>query len=175
MTNQTQILKGCVGDAKLGKIRHVENTTCANAAKFIAHFTSDIAQPLHVSGIAAGGNGVWDGQIIYSLANVTRFGNETIHPFFENGEEGQAGQLLHADGRLGDLHQPFDAAAIFNRTDLVTSGYAEGAWPIVEIQAAKAALRMATWFNKLADGLYKEREVIPDTAPSWIFGTMEGP
>jgi hypothetical protein len=63
---------------------------------------------------------------------------------------------------------------IFNGTDLATSGYAEGAWPIVEIQTAKAALRMATWFNKLVDGLYKEREVILDTVPSWVLGPSEG-
>lgn len=63
---------------------------------------------------------------------------------------------------------------IFNSTDLATSGYSEGAWPIVEVQAAKAALRMATWFNKLVDGTYKEREVILDTVPSWVGGPQNG-
>lgn len=57
LANQTQILKGCIKDAKIGKLKGGQNATCANAVKFIAHFTSDIAQPLHVSGIAAGGNG----------------------------------------------------------------------------------------------------------------------
>jgi hypothetical protein len=63
---------------------------------------------------------------------------------------------------------------IFNGTDLATSGYAEGAWPIVEIQTAKAALRMATWFNRLVDGLYKEREVVLELVPSWIEGPAGG-
>lgn len=57
LANQTQIAKACIRDAKVGKIRNGSNVTCANAVKFISHFTSDIAQPLHVSGIAAGGNG----------------------------------------------------------------------------------------------------------------------
>ncbi|RYP04465.1 hypothetical protein DL764_004435 [Monosporascus ibericus] len=209
MTNQTQILKACIKDAKLGKIRHGENATCANAAKFIAHFTSDIAQPLHVSGIAAGGNGfpvtfggvetnlhaVWDGQIIYSLANVSRFGNETIHPFFQDMVKrikldnyftptadwvtctNPSTPLPCAMAWARDTNEwtcDYVYSQIFNGTDLATSGYAKGAWPIVEIQAAKAALRMATWFNRLVDGLYKERDVILDTVPSWIFGPMEG-
>ena len=63
---------------------------------------------------------------------------------------------------------------LFNNTDIATSGYAEGAHPIVEIQVAKAALRMATWFNRLVDGLYKEREVITRLNPSWIGGPAAG-
>lgn len=39
-----------------------------------------------------------------------------------------------------------------NTTDLATSGYAAGAYPIVELQVSKAALRLATWLNKLAAG-----------------------
>lgn len=62
----------------------------------------------------------------------------------------------------------------FNGTDVATSGYAEGAYPIVEIQVAKAALRMATWFNKLVDGRYKEREVILRLNPSWVGGPAGG-
>jgi hypothetical protein len=56
LTNQTQILKSCIRQAKTGKIRNGENATCANAVKFVTHFTMDVTQPLHVSGIAAGGN-----------------------------------------------------------------------------------------------------------------------
>jgi len=63
---------------------------------------------------------------------------------------------------------------VFNGTDVATTGYAEGAYPIVEIQVAKAALRMATWFNRLVDGLYKEREVITRLNPSWAGGPSGG-
>lgn len=37
-------------------------------------------------------------------------------------------------------------------TDLLSSGYAAGAYPIVELQIAKAVLRLATWLNRLVDG-----------------------
>lgn len=37
----------------------------------------------------------------------------------------------------------------YNGTDLATSGYAEGAYPIVELQISKAALRLATLLNRL--------------------------
>lgn len=36
-----------------------------------------------------------------------------------------------------------------NATDLAKDGYAVGAVPIVELQISKAALRLATWLNKL--------------------------
>jgi hypothetical protein len=65
LANQTQIAKQCIRDLKSGALSGGTNVTCANAVKFIAHFISDIAQPLHVSGIEAGGNGfdvVFDGQ-----------------------------------------------------------------------------------------------------------------
>jgi hypothetical protein len=39
-----------------------------------------------------------------------------------------------------------------NTTDLATSGYTEGAFPIIELQISKAAFRLATWLNKLVDG-----------------------
>ncbi|KAH9907572.1 nuclease P1 [Xylariomycetidae sp. FL2044] len=209
LANQTQILKGCIKDAKLGKLRNGENPDCANAVKFIAHFTSDIAQPLHVSGIAAGGNGftvtfageetnlhsVWDGAIIYSLANVSTFGNETLHPFFST-----VAERIRRDNffvptsewvACADPSTPVGCpmawardtnewtcdyvySQIYNGTDLATSGYAEGAWPIVELQTAKAALRMATWFNRLVDGSYREREVVLTTNPSWLGGPNAG-
>ncbi|KAI1268071.1 nuclease P1 [Xylariaceae sp. FL1019] len=209
ITNQTQILKDCIHQVKLGKIRNGENYQCANSVKFIAHFLSDIAQPLHTSGIAIGGNSfsvnfngvatnlhaIWDGAIIYSLANVKSFDNTTIQPFFKN----IASRIRRDDfftptsewtsctdpGRPGEcaLSWARDTNAWtcdyvysqnFNATDLATSGYAEGAWPIVNIQVAKAALRMATWFNRLIDGSYKEREVILRLNPSWIGGPAGG-
>ncbi|KAI1338924.1 nuclease P1 [Xylariaceae sp. FL0016] len=209
LANQTQILKGCIKRAKTGKLTDGSDPNCANAVKFIAHFTSDVAQPLHVSGVAAGGNGfpvtfagqetnlhsVWDGKIIYSLANVTTFGNTSIHPFFSN----MVTRLRKDDffiptAEMISCTDPSTPVAcpmawardtnewtcdyvysqIFNGTDLATSGYATGAYPIVQVQTAKAALRMATWFNRLVDGLYKEREVVLQTNPSYLYGPNAG-
>ncbi|KAJ1328085.1 nuclease S1 [Microdochium nivale] len=209
LTNQTEIAKGCIARAKLGKIRAGEDPTCANAVKFLAHFTSDVTQPLHVSGIAAGGNGfnvtfagnktnlhsVWDGAIIYAKAGVKSFANDTIQPFFAN-----TVRRLRTDSYLtstaemlacSDPGTPQRCAMewardtnewtcdyvysqVFNGTDLATSGYATGAGHIVEVQTAKAALRMATWFNRLVEGSYRQREVYLDTVPSWVGGPMMG-
>ena len=53
---------------------------------------------------------------------------------------------------------------IFNNTNLLTSGYAEGAYPIVELQISKAALRLGTWLNKLVHSDYKkDRQMILGT------------
>jgi hypothetical protein len=41
---------------------------------------------------------------------------------------------------------------VYNNTDLLASGYAQGAFPIVELQISKAALRLGTWLNILASG-----------------------
>lgn len=38
-----------------------------------------------------------------------------------------------------------------NDTDLLTSGYAEGAFPIVEMQVSKAAVRLGIWLNRLVE------------------------
>lgn len=41
-----------------------------------------------------------------------------------------------------------------NETDLESSGYAEGAYPIVKIQLAKAVVRLGTWLNEIVDRNY---------------------
>ncbi|KAI0201630.1 nuclease P1 [Astrocystis sublimbata] len=209
ITNQTQILKGCIREAKAGKIRHGENATCANAVKFVTHFHGDMTQPLHVSGFAAGGNGfpvtfagattnlhsIWDGAIIYKLAGVTSFNNDTLQPFFKNvvsrikkdnymvptadwvscSDPGRpAGCALTWARDTNEWTCDYVYSQIFNGTDVATSGYAEGAFPVVELQVAKASLRMATWFNKLVDGHYKEREVVLRLNPSWVGGPAGG-
>jgi hypothetical protein len=43
-----------------------------------------------------------------------------------------------------------------NDTDLVTSGYAKGAYPIVEMQVTKAAVRLGTWLNRLVQGEFED-------------------
>lgn len=64
---------------------------------------------------------------------------------------------------------------IFNNTDLLTSGYAEGGFPIVELQVSKAALRLGTWLNQIVRGHYNtDRQVILENWPSWVNGSTGG-
>ncbi|EEQ91180.2 uncharacterized protein BDCG_06300 [Blastomyces dermatitidis ER-3] len=63
---------------------------------------------------------------------------------------------------------------VFNDTDLLETGYASGAVPIVQSQVSKFALRLATWLNRLVGGWYRDREVILRTHPSWMLGPMKG-
>lgn len=64
---------------------------------------------------------------------------------------------------------------VFNGTNLLTSGYATGAFPIVELQVSKAALRLGTWLNRLVEGAYKsDRQVVLQTNPSWALGPSGG-
>ncbi|KAH6689442.1 nuclease P1 [Plectosphaerella plurivora] len=209
LANETQILKGCVRDAKMGKLNNGTDANCAQAVKYITHFTQDIAQPMHVTGIARGGNGVpvvfggvdtnlhaiWDGRIVYSLANVTAFPTTGIAPFFTKLVE-----KIRADTFFTPVDEwtrcttpgtplacpiawardsnewncDYAFSQVTNAPDLLTSGYAEGAWPIVEIQMAKAALRTATWFNRLVENCFHERDVIYQPNPSWVGGPNGG-
>ena len=171
---------------------------------------SDITQPLHNSGIAAGGNGfnvtfgnrttnlhsIWDGSIIYADAGVTSFPNATLQPFFSNLvtriNHDQFFQPVAQWTACTDVSTPVACALdwardtnqwncdyvysqSFNGSNLLTSGYAEGAFPIVEIQTAKAAKRLSVWLNTLVDRDYKQdREVILQTNPSWALGASGG-
>ena len=56
IANQTDVLKGCIADFKAGALANGANLTCSYALKWVSHFLGDIAQPLHASGRAAGGN-----------------------------------------------------------------------------------------------------------------------
>ncbi|CAD0089603.1 unnamed protein product [Aureobasidium mustum] len=50
--------------------------------------------------------------------------------------------------------------------DLATSGYATGAFPIVELQTSKAILRIATWLNRLVAADHdREGGVVLQTEP----------
>jgi hypothetical protein len=49
-----------------------------------------------------------------------------------------------------------------NTTDLATSGYAVGAFPIVELQISKAALRLGTWLNNLVASVEQSHLSRPD-------------
>lgn len=132
---------------------------------------------------------IWDGAIVYSRANKPIFSNMTIDPYFA-----ALTQRVRNDDfftptskwlTCTDPATPVDCAmdwAVdsntwncdyvysqdFTKPDLQTSGYFEGAYPIVEIQMSKAALRLATWLNKMVDGWYDpEREVILRVNPAW--------
>lgn len=64
---------------------------------------------------------------------------------------------------------------VFNGTDLLESGYASGAFPIVELQVSKGALRLATWLNNLVSrNCNMDREVILRTNPGWVEGPSGG-
>jgi S1/P1 Nuclease len=194
--------------------------------KFVTHFTGDITQPLHTSGVAIGGNAynvsygnrttnlhsvrplllfprsltdmlqVWDGAILYSAAGVTGFSNTTLSPFFSSlGSRITADTFFEPTAKwlsCVDPSTPTECAMewardanswtcdylysqIFNGTNLLTSGYAQGAYPIVELQVSKAALRLASWLNALVAGKYNmDREIILRTNPSWLLGTAAG-
>jgi hypothetical protein len=58
IANQTQILKSCIQRVKMGELVDGEDLQCSYALKWVVHFLGDIAQPLHASGRAAGGNGI---------------------------------------------------------------------------------------------------------------------
>lgn len=210
IANQTSILRGCIARAKAGELTNGTDTTCSNALKWIAHFLGDITQPLHASGAAEGGNSynvtfggvetelhaVWDGKIIYSDANVTKFSNTSISPFFKGLVEKSILDNFPVPTAewtaCSDPSTPIECAMdwardsnawtcdyvysqIYNGTDLVTSGYAKGAYPIVELQVSKAALRLGTWLNKLVMEEYnKDRQVVLGNVPSWVDGPSAG-
>jgi hypothetical protein len=139
---------------------------------------------------------VWDGDIIYADSGVTKFSNTSLDLWM-------AGLVsrIKKDAFLeptaswlecSDPSTPLECALIwaretnqwncdyvysqiFNDTDLLTSGYAEGAYPIVELQLSKGALRLATWLHKLVHGQYKpDRQVVLRTNPSWADGPSKG-
>lgn len=58
IANQTRILRDCIQKVKTGDLVGGEDLQCSYALKWVVHFLGDIAQPLHASGIAAGGNGI---------------------------------------------------------------------------------------------------------------------
>jgi hypothetical protein len=59
-----------------------------------------------------------------------------------------------------------------HETDLLANGYAKGAFPIVELQISKAALRLATWLNLLTAGFDKEKVVVLENSPeNWPEGS----
>lgn len=65
---------------------------------------------------------------------------------------------------------------INNETDLLLDGYAQGAFPIIEVQISKAALRLATWLNLLAadSSASSKNEVevsVEGKAQRWLAGT----
>jgi hypothetical protein len=199
------ILRDCIKLAKSNKLKDGKNLTCSYALKFVTHFTSDLAQPLHTSNLGAGGNAfnvsfggktnnsvlhsIWDGAIIYSAANKSSFSNMTIDPYFtalakrvkkdnfftptskwlactDPATPVACAMEWAADSNIWNCDYVYSQD--FTKPDLKTSGYFEGAYPIVEIQMSKAALRLGTWLNALVAEKYNtEREVILRVNPAW--------
>ncbi|KAF2139803.1 uncharacterized protein K452DRAFT_310189 [Aplosporella prunicola CBS 121167] len=210
IANQTEILRECIAEVEAGSYTAGANLTCSYALKWVTHFLGDIAQPLHASGIAAGGNNfkvifnnvstelhaVWDGWIIYQDAGVTRFSNTTISPFFSTNLLPRIKKDLFFEPTASwlactDPATPIECALAwardsnswtcdytysqnYNATDLATSGYSVGAYPIVELQVSKAALRLGTWLNRLVAEYKQDRGLVLQTNPSWIGGPNEG-
>ncbi|KAL1297458.1 hypothetical protein AAFC00_004985 [Neodothiora populina] len=200
IANQTAILRGCVSRAISGDLVDGSDIQCSQALKWVTHFIGDVAQPLHASGRAAGGNfvrvvyggqntelhAVWDSYILHSDANLaphTTFPHDSLSPFFahlisrirsddfnpppsqtwlscadpatpvecalEWASESNRWTceyvylMLRGPGDDGDDSKGADAV------DLLTNGYAQGAFGIVETQVGKAALRLATWLNMI--------------------------
>lgn len=199
------ILRNCIASAKYGGFTNSTNIECSNALKFVVHFISDLAQPLHTSNLGEGGNSftvswggktnnsvlhsIWDGAIIYSLANKTSFSNQSLDPFFGNLVNRIKSDVFFTPTKdwisCADPSTPVQCALEwaadsnqwncdyiysqdFTKADLQTSGYFAGAYPIVEIQTGKAALRLATWLNKLVKEDYNsDRKVVLRTNPAW--------
>jgi hypothetical protein len=107
-------------------------------------------------------------------ANVSSpFSNQSIDPFFTNlVSRIRKDDFFEAPYMWLKCSDPSTAAAcatvwakesnkwdcdyvynnVDNTTDVATTGYAVGAFPIIELQISKAALRLGTWLNKLVEG-----------------------
>lgn len=127
---------------------------------------------------------------------MTRFSNTSLSPFFSSlvaKTEADAFYIPTAEWlACSDPSRPIECALewardsnawtcdyvysqVFNGTDLLASGYATGAYPIVELQVSKAALRLGTWLNKLVEGDYSmDRQVVLRTNPGWVLGPDAG-
>ncbi|KAH0363913.1 phospholipase C/P1 nuclease, partial [Aureobasidium melanogenum] len=197
----------CVRKVKTGELGGGGGLQCSYAVKWVVHFLGDVAQPLHASGVKAGGNGievvfanrttelhaVWGAWIVYADANVTSFPNTTIQPFFKN----LVSRIQKDDFSIpssewiacSDPARPLECALAWARdsnalncdyvfahaikdVDLATSGYATGAFPIVELQMSKAILRIATWLNRLVAGDH-DAGVVLQTEPNSLLGLGE--
>ena len=125
---------------------------------------------------------VWDGYIIYLAAGgVHRFSNTTLAPYMSNLLSRIADNdfLEPVEGwvRCVDPEKKVEECVVgwareSNKwscefvygelpeqgTDLVESGYAGRAVPIVEMQVVKAAVRLGVWLNALVEREFAEDE-----------------
>ncbi|KKZ60849.1 hypothetical protein EMCG_04439 [[Emmonsia] crescens] len=154
------------------------------------------AYPVTFGGKKTNLHSVWDTAIIMADAKVDEgFSNKTIDPYFS-----KLLSRIKKDNFFIPTHEWLECtdpstpiacalawardsnaltcdyvfSQVFNGTDLLESGYASGAFPIVQLQVSKSALRLATWLNRIVGGWYKDREVILQTNPSWLLGPTKG-
>lgn len=95
--NQTEILKPCITHLANGQYK--ADVNCQQALKWIVHFIMDLAEPMHTSMKAFGGNSfpvifnrtktnlhqTWDRHILYSQTNhPDDFRNDMIEPYFQD-------------------------------------------------------------------------------------------
>lgn len=132
---------------------------------------------------------IWDGPIVYYHAYVQSFSFYTISPYFsalakrvkkddfpvprDDWELCMDPSIplscaMHWASETNSLNCDYVYSQDFGAEDLSTSGYFEGAYPIIDIQLSKAAYRLAMWLNYLVQGMYnKEREVSVRVSPAW--------
>jgi hypothetical protein len=132
---------------------------------------------------------VWDGYIPYADAGVTQFSNMSIAPFMvdliDRIKQDRFIEPVSTWLECIDPFSPVDCAMSWaresnawtcayvyhsrlnNETDLLLSGYAQGAFPIIELQISKAAFRLATWLNLLV----VETVVAQSGSEEWLAGT----
>jgi hypothetical protein len=145
------------------------------ALKFILHFIGDIHQPLHAEDLSRGGNdipvafdghrtqrtnlhSVWDSAIARKLNGL----NFDAHATEEKPAAAKWAKALAERTKAASLTSPDVSTECSNLTDPNQCGiewvkdndlggeYYEGAVHVVELQIARAGVRLAAWINAIA-------------------------
>ncbi|EEY18127.1 nuclease PA3 [Verticillium alfalfae VaMs.102] len=193
LANETQILKSCIRSVKDASLSAAPTPRAPTPPTVFPVVDREEEKFVYLTPARSGTAPL----STCSAANVTGFPNTTIQPFFSDMVDRIRADTYFVPTRdwlsctdpstplacplewARDANQwncDYAFSQNTNASDLRTSGYAEGAWPIAELQIAKAVLRIATWFNKLADCNFKDREVVLDPWPmkAWLGGPNAG-
>jgi hypothetical protein len=148
---------------------------------------------LHIHNSSNNDAQVWDGYIPYTAAGVdTPFSNVSIAPFMVDlVTRIRQDRFIEPVSAWLECIDPFSAvdcalswaresnawtcayvyhSRLNNETDLLLNGYAQGAFPIVELQISKASLRLATWLNLLAADSHESETVEQTGSEDWLEG-----